>query len=178
MPIASGATPMRPSSSTGRRAAPRTDRTIRENESNRNLVETHSRGSFGPSVGPAVAGPPVELRPVRLRGFVTPCFSSCQQLQVDRCSHRSGRFCSTSTQAVQRNKSRDSIATAMAGACFRHALGNLIRTRASPSTTSSSGCSLTPRVPRWTEMVFPPRMIPVPCSLPSSCSRKRPVGGS
>src|SRR5215468_5778832 len=49
----------------GRRAAPRTDRTIRGNESNRNLVETHSRGSFDPSVGPAVAGPPVELRPVR-----------------------------------------------------------------------------------------------------------------
>src|SRR5262249_51970022 len=46
----------------GRRAAPRTDRTIRENDSNRNLVETHSRGSFDPSVGPAAAGPPVELK--------------------------------------------------------------------------------------------------------------------
>src|SRR5262245_41236083 len=57
----------------GRRAAPRTDRTIRENESNRNLVETHSRGSFGPSVGPAYAGPPVELRAVRLCGSVTLC---------------------------------------------------------------------------------------------------------
>jgi len=49
---------------------------------------------------------------------------------------------------------------------------NLIRTRASPSTTSSSDCRRTPRVPRTTEMVLLPRTISVPCSLPSSCSRK------
>jgi serine/threonine-protein kinase len=53
-----------------------------------------------------------------------------------------------------------------------HAIGNVIRTRASPRTTSSSDCSRTPRAPRWTEIVLPPRTISVPCSLPSSCNRK------
>src|SRR5262249_48268632 len=56
-----------------RRAVPRTGPTNREHESNRKLVETHARGSFGPSVGPAYAGPPVETETRSLCFFVAPC---------------------------------------------------------------------------------------------------------
>src|SRR5207247_1337068 len=52
------------------------------------------------------------------------------------------------------------------------------RTRASPNAISSPDRRRTPRDPAGTAIVRPPRTIPVPCSLRSSCSRWSPEGST